>query len=68
MAFQCQMASPEKMHTGNMMWTEQVVFRNICMNTNTQMHTITINENKSHEFEEERGVVCERVSKEEREG
>lgn len=32
------------------------------------MHTVTINENKVHKFEEDGGVVCGRVSREEREG
>lgn len=44
------MTSPEKIHTSNIMGAEQVVFGNICVNTNTYMPTATINENKGHKL------------------
>lgn len=34
-----------------MIWTQQVIFRNRYVYTNIDMHTITISEERSHEFE-----------------
>jgi hypothetical protein len=45
------MVSPENIHTNNIIWTEQVIFRKKYVYTCTHTHTITISgEKKETEF------------------
>lgn len=49
--FQYQVVRPEDIHTSNIIWTEQVIFRKKYVYTCTHTHTITISgEKKETEF------------------
>ena len=43
------------------MWTQQVIFRNICVYAHTYTHAITISEKRGHEFEREKGGAYGRL-------
>lgn len=58
------MASPKNIYTSSTIWTSYVMFKNINVCTNTYMAAITIDENRSHEFEGELRGAYERVGKE----
>lgn len=60
--------SPVNIHTSSIIWTQQILFGNICVYTNTYMHAITIDEKRGHEFEGDQEGVYERVWREEGEG
>lgn len=61
------MVSTENVQSGNIVWTQQTIFRNIYPYTNTYMHAIMITEKRSCESEEEWRGVWERAWREERE-
>ena len=44
---------PENMHTSDIIWTLWVIFRNIYVYKNINVHAISICEYKGHVFEEE---------------
>lgn len=41
------------MYSGNTIWTQKIILRKLYVHTNTDIHTIAIDEEGSHEFEEE---------------
>ena len=47
MVVQCQAVSPENIRASNIIWTVQVVFRNICAYTNTYLHVIITDEKEA---------------------
>jgi hypothetical protein len=48
---QCQAIFPKRIHTSNIIRTQQVIFGNICENTNTNMHATITDGNREHEAE-----------------
>lgn len=60
------MANLENISTSNILQTEQVVFKNICLCIHIPQ--TTINEKRGHEFAREQGEVYGRIWREEREG
>lgn len=57
------MASPENIHTNNIIQTEQVSLRNLYI---YNIHITTINLKSGHEFEIKKGKLYERVWRGER--
>lgn len=54
----------EHIHTDDITWTEQTIFRDICVRIYAQMHPITINDKRDHEF----GGEWEGYGREEKQG
>lgn len=44
-------ASPENIHITCKIWNQQLIFRNIYVDTNSYTHAITSSEKRGHEFE-----------------
>jgi hypothetical protein len=50
-----QPISPGSIHTSNIIWTRQVIFRNIYVYTDTYMRALKTTGKKGHEWEGEQG-------------
>lgn len=57
---QWQMVSPKTIHTSNIIWSQQLIFWNMCVYTNVHMHTVT----KKKQFEGEWGGLNGQIWKE----
>lgn len=55
------MFSPQSIHTSNIIWSESITFRNICVIANTYIHTMTISKSRDHKFEGEWGAIQGRI-------
>lgn len=60
-----QTVRPENVHTGNTIWTQQFIFRNTYVFRNTCVCSITSDQNRHHEFEEEWGMYIREGKEEE---
>lgn len=59
------MISSENIYSNNIIFNQQVKFKNIYLYTNTYKSSITINKKRSHEYGKEQGPVYGNVWREE---
>lgn len=61
------MVNLENMHTGDIIQTESIIFRNLYAYTYAYMYVTTVNEKRRCEFEKEQGGPCGRLWREDKE-